>query len=151
MTKRKHGETRADGYRFWSYEGGKEKWYRTESFEARSRKKREKIAAFRSENPEADAQRREAYRLKQAEIQRAYHRANPDQRAKHHIVRSGRMKNEGSRTAMAVVYAMRDRLTACTGIRWHVDHITPLAKGGAHHESNLRVITWRANLRKGCR
>ena len=36
-----------------------------------------------------------------------------------------------------------------TGIPHEVDHIEPLAKGGAHGAKNLRVITMRENRQKG--
>jgi len=46
-------------------------------------------------------------------------------------------------------YAEARRLTKQTGIEHHVDHIKPLALGGEHHPSNLRVITAEENLKKG--
>lgn len=36
-----------------------------------------------------------------------------------------------------------------TGIKWHVDHIIPLSKGGLHHQDNLQILEARINLRKG--
>ncbi len=34
---------------------------------------------------------------------------------------------------------------------WEVDHIVPLACGGPHHPSNLRIIPMEENRRKGAR
>ena len=34
------------------------------------------------------------------------------------------------------------------GIKWHVDHITPLSKNGLHHPDNLQILEASANLRK---
>lgn len=41
--------------------------------------------------------------------------------------------------------------TKKTGIEYHVDHIKPLARGGRHHPSNLRIITAKENLKKGAK
>ena len=35
-----------------------------------------------------------------------------------------------------------------TGIRWHVDHIIPLSKGGKHHPDNLQVVPAIWNMSK---
>lgn len=43
------------------------------------------------------------------------------------------------------------RLTKETGIKHHVDHIIPLAKGGPHLPWNLQVLTETENLRKGAK
>ena len=34
---------------------------------------------------------------------------------------------------------------------YHVDHITPLVKGGLHHENNLQILTAKQNLEKGAK
>ena len=34
-------------------------------------------------------------------------------------------------------------------IKYHVDHIKPLSKGGLHHEDNLQILLAKDNLRKG--
>lgn len=39
-------------------------------------------------------------------------------------------------------------LTRQTGIRHHVDHIIPLARGGWHHESNMQVLPESLNAAK---
>lgn len=46
-------------------------------------------------------------------------------------------------------YATARRLSQCTGIPFHVDHIRPIARGGKHEESNLQVMSGKLNLRKG--
>jgi 5-methylcytosine-specific restriction endonuclease McrA len=53
------------------------------------------------------------------------------------------------RKRIGEIYAEARRLTKQTGIEHHVDHIKPLASGGEHHPSNLRVITAEENLKKG--
>ena len=48
------------------------------------------------------------------------------------------------------IYALRDFYVAMSlGDNFHVDHIVPLAKGGLHCHTNLRVIPAIDNLRKG--
>lgn len=46
-------------------------------------------------------------------------------------------------------YAERDRLNAMGDVRYEVDHIIPLTKGGKHHHDNLQVITQKENRAKG--
>lgn len=50
---------------------------------------------------------------------------------------------------VAHIYAEARRLSIETGIQYHVDHIRPLAAGGVHHPSNLRVVTAEENISKG--
>ncbi len=45
-------------------------------------------------------------------------------------------------------YILAESLTQSTGIKYVVDHIKPLSKGGLHHQDNLQVITMEDNLRK---
>lgn len=47
-----------------------------------------------------------------------------------------------------VYYHMRLRLEKCLGIKYHIDHILPLAKGGYHHHLNLQVIPSDLNSEK---
>lgn len=54
----------------------------------------------------------------------------------------------GDSRFIAQFYRTARRISRCVGIRFHVDHIRPLSKGGAHHETNLQVIPARINLRK---
>ncbi len=50
------------------------------------------------------------------------------------------------------IYEERDRLNQAAGfIRYHVDHIAPLARGGQHHPQNLKVIPARDNIQKGAK
>lgn len=55
------------------------------------------------------------------------------------------------RKIVEVFYETSERVSLCLGIRQHVDHIVPLAKGGLHHPSNLQILPWRVNLSKGCK
>lgn len=47
------------------------------------------------------------------------------------------------------IYWAAKELEKIDGIKYHVDHIIPLSKGGLHHENNLQVIEAKNNLKKG--
>ena len=50
------------------------------------------------------------------------------------------------------IYEQRDRLNQVAGFtQYHVDHVSPLAKGGQHHPDNLQVISANENVRKGAK
>ena len=48
-------------------------------------------------------------------------------------------------------YLLAEKLTEQMGIRYVVDHIIPLSKGGKHHQNNLQVVTEADNLKKSNR
>lgn len=50
---------------------------------------------------------------------------------------------------VSLLYSRRDELTEWSGIRFEVDHIVPLSKGGRHHPSNLQLLPATENRRKG--
>jgi hypothetical protein len=50
-----------------------------------------------------------------------------------------------------VFYDMSNRLSKCLGIKFNVDHIFPISKGGWHHEENLQVITEVLNKKKSAK
>lgn len=59
---------------------------------------------------------------------------------------------EGEKEILSDLYQFRDSLNQAAGhIAYHVDHIKPLALGGLHHPSNLRVTTSRENMTKGAK
>ena len=48
------------------------------------------------------------------------------------------------------IYKMKNDLNFKSGfIKYHVDHIIPLSKGGKHQFENLRIISAKENLKKG--
>ena len=56
---------------------------------------------------------------------------------------------EEEKRIISDLYQLRDSLNQAAGyIAYHVDHIKPLARGGLHHPSNLRVTTCRENMTK---
>lgn len=53
------------------------------------------------------------------------------------------------RDLVRVVYATAKRVSKCTGIQFHVDHIMPVALGGPHAVRNLQILPGKINQRKG--
>lgn len=48
-------------------------------------------------------------------------------------------------------YEISQRVAECLGVKHHVDHMFPIAKGGLHHQRNLRVIPARINQQKNAK
>ena len=46
------------------------------------------------------------------------------------------------------IYQEAQHLTFTTGVRYDVDHISPLFEGGMHHPNNLQIITYEQHLKK---
>lgn len=159
MTKPKHykyGDVREDGYIFLKYYQGRtgatlEHWMNPESWHRAKRKRAADIAKWRQDNPDKHLRRRRAYREKHAELQRIFKKENPELRLMHASKRRALMAGSPVENSAMIrdVYQMRDRVSKCTGLKWHVDHIKPISRGGAHHHVNLQVIPATINLRKG--
>ena len=48
------------------------------------------------------------------------------------------------------LYAEKDFLNKKAGfIKFHIDHIIPLSKGGEHTRKNIRIVTAKENMSKG--
>jgi 5-methylcytosine-specific restriction endonuclease McrA len=93
---------------------------------------------YRSENPKKVAE------WKKNDRQRNKHRIYADN-AKRRVKLQGENSDE-----IKSLYALRDFFEGMSlGEKFHVDHIYPIAKGGAHSIDNLQVIPAIDNLRKG--
>lgn len=55
---------------------------------------------------------------------------------------------ESERQRLMLLEKTRRELCAETGREYHLDHIIPLAHGGLHHPSNLRILEGAENLTK---
>jgi hypothetical protein len=49
------------------------------------------------------------------------------------------------------IYGASRRISECIGIQHHIDHIVPIARGGAHHPSNLQILPALINHRKSAK
>lgn len=74
-----------------------------------------------------------------------------------HHTRMRQLRTRGQASALSkelraeikALYIEAKRLTDETGIPHDVDHIVPLARGGTHHPSNLRILPASMNRRLG--
>lgn len=77
-----------------------------------------------------------------------YYEKNKDTiRAKQANGRS-KTKGGGNLQIMKVLYDASRRITKCTGIKFEIDHIIPVSKGGPHHHRNLQILPGTINRRK---
>ena len=114
---------------------------------------------YRKENPDRQRQNLRDWRERNRE---RYRNNEYEWRVKNSISVYARNKERTERQKLATpiwadvekivaIYCEARRLTADTGIKWHVDHLIPLCGelvSGLHIHSNLRVIPATENLRK---
>ena len=144
----KNNKEKLDRYKNKYYENNKEKVLATKKAWADRNKEQISIKAkeYRSKNKE-----------KVREINRAYNQANKDKRNALHAKRRA-LKfratirlTELDKFVIDEMYSLAKLRTEQTGIRWHVDHIVPLTKGGLHKPTNLQVVPGSWNESKGNR
>ena len=128
----------------------------------------ELMKARRLDNPlahrEAVKKSTEKHYDKKLQRNNAYRLANPDKvsawKQKDRTVNKARISADNAMRRSKIngkltpeinqMYALRNFYIAMSlGDNFHVDHITPLAKGGFHCHTNLRVLPAIDNLRKG--
>jgi len=56
--------------------------------------------------------------------------------------------SEKDRNTVSGIYFASQRISKCLGISFHVDHVTPLSKGGKHIPENLQIVPAKWNLSK---
>jgi len=112
----------------------------------------EKLAAQRKRNhDQRDPEKKKASLRKSYLKHREKINANKRERgysANYKARRKDAILPSTCKKAIADIWKEKCRITNSTGIEHHVDHIIPLAIGGAHHQDNLRVITAAENLSK---
>ncbi len=111
----------------------KAKWYA---------ENREAIAAkYRAENREAKAAYNAKYSAENGE-------AIAVKNAKYRAIKMAALHPEHDPEIERIMHSDAAALTKRLGRAFHVDHIIPLAAGGAHHHDNLQVISASMNQRK---
>ncbi len=136
--KYRRGDIREDGMIFWQYKkraSNGESWMTKERFLKELETEKRAGAKFRKNN-------RERERLRLAEVD-ARRRAAGDNRVSH--------LSKDDACIVKAIYKARSRISKCTGICFHVDHIIPIARGGEHKPSNLQLLPAKINIRKGAR
>ncbi len=90
--------------------------------------------------------------------QKSYRKANPHIANANTAKRRAYMKqalpiNQSKQDIIKIkdIYAQAKLLEQETGIKYHVDHIIPISKGGMHIPSNLQILTATENLKKGAK
>lgn len=127
-------------------------------YQKNKKRHRERAAHWASLNPE----KMRAYRLLWA-------RSNPEKLQKSRVRwekenpavclervrrRQARLRGcslVGSRRLVQTIYEASLRVTSCVGVRFEVDHIVPLSKGGDHSPGNLQILPRWLNGRKGAK
>lgn len=66
-----------------------------------------------------------------------------------HLLREGKFSEKYNAELVRCFYDQASRVTCCTGIPHHVDHVIPIARGGMHVQTNLQVVTAAYNIKKG--
>lgn len=114
--------------------------------------------ACREANPEKVRATNRAYREANPEqvhaATEAWNVANPGKKQAHRALRRAREAGSslgGDPKFIEQFYIHARRVSNCTGIPFHVDHVIALAEGGAHHENNLQVLPGKLNMRKHTR
>lgn len=123
-------------------------------------------AVYRSANRERDVATNAAYRAKNrercAEQRRAYRAANPEKVAENNRNRRAAKHNaDGQHSAADVRSIFEHQQGLCANChaslfksgkqKFHVDHITPLSRGGSNWPSNLQCLCPSCNLRKNAK
>lgn len=58
------------------------------------------------------------------------------------------MLHRDQQDIIETIYDCSNRVSSCTGIQHHVDHIIPITKGGYHIHTNLQVLPAKLNISK---
>lgn len=102
-------------------------------------KQRERLKRWRKENPDKHQQQWLRDPTKASRM------------AKRRARKSNQTPEDANNDIIKSIYLKCKQISEETGIPHEVDHIIPIAKGGLHHQDNLRIITRSENRSKGCK
>jgi hypothetical protein len=113
----------------------------------------ERVRKWREANPESiresNRKWREANPESIRESNRKYRAANPEKDlakcSKRRAIKRAALDPSANHSAIAEIFDTAKLAEAFTGKPFAVDHIIPLARGGKHHEDNLRHLPARLN------
>lgn len=162
---RKHlyGDIRkSDGWMFFAYrwKNGKyqENWRSPESFNKSLKQTVAYSQNYRALKPEKVKKSRRNWvvnnREKYNQINYRWMKNHPDKTLEFSGKRRARQINatlmigRDQQGIIDSIYQCSVRVSKCTGIKHHVDHIIPLSKGGYHIPPNLQVLPAVINMRK---
>ena len=131
-------------------------------YEANPEKIAERKRLYREANREKIAEYYEANREKIAERKRLYHEANPEKCREHARTRRARKRNQLGIVTPGIEAILLERTNhrcqapACGKkvggrLKYHLDHIRPLALGGLHEDDNLQILCGHCNLSKSAK
>ena len=161
IIKYKRGDVREDGMVLWArYRGTKETWVTQEKFDENKKRHALREKKFRDNNKDLLKIRRKENRIKNIEIfrekQSEYRKKSKHLRTANHAKRRSLKKQssvlltKSQKQIIDCFYAQAHRLENRIGIKFHVDHIVPLSKGGLHSPTNLQTIPATLNISKNC-
>ena len=115
--------------------------------------------AWRLANPERDRERKAEYYIANKDRVNAYSAswvaANPEAKRIHNQNdRAKRRSGSGilSKGLAGKLFKLQRGKCACCGLplgdNYHLDHITPLSRGGSNEDSNIQLLTQRCNNQK---
>lgn len=130
--------------------------YRNENLESRVAYERQYNAANRHKRAAYSRQYYNEHRLECCARSAKWRKLNPDlarsQQREAKVVRRHRERiSKPTGYNSSWVYQLRvavRRLTKCTGIRWSLDHVVPISKGGLHWHGNMQLLPHVLNARK---
>jgi len=171
----KRGDIRYDGMVFWRYikRLNKEQWTTKEKFDSCCKKatinrmrcyynniEKERINSTRWKKKNVQKNRQNSLRWQKQNPEKACERSKRWHRKNPHVMASATSKYRVSKKnqtpqlskqetkIIGEIYKACKRLSDCTGIKFHVDHIFPISKGGIHHPLNLQILPAKINIQK---
>jgi hypothetical protein len=174
----KRGDSRDDGKLFWGFDKNHkdgERWITPDQFQkyqeytlkykkkyySNNRDKCIKNAndwiknnrdKFNKRNKENRIKNIEIFREKQSEYRKKSKHLRTANHAKRRSLKkqSSVLLTKSQKQIIDCFYAQAHRLENRIGIKFHVDHIVPLSKGGLHSPTNLQTIPATLNISKNC-